>query len=112
MRSRCHLHFNQLEAFREFLVSRGWVEEQAKGQYEKLRMRHKREKDPLILHVREGAKEHFTTWGLSEKMASAFLHRRQEPTSAEIASVLHDEQYHLAAAGDHEVSPVAPNLER
>jgi hypothetical protein len=78
MRSRCHLHFNQLDAFKSFLLGRGWVEEPTKGPYEKLRMRHKREREPLILHARDSATQHFTTWGLSERMANVFIRSRRE----------------------------------
>lgn len=84
MSSRCKLHFNQLEAFKAFLIGRGWVEEPTKGPHEKLRMRHKRERDPLILHARDSATEHFTTWGLSERQAQAFLNskKQREPQTA------------------------------
>lgn len=77
-RSRCKLHFNKLDEFKAFLISRGWVEEPSKGVHERLRMRHKRERDPLILHATDTATEHFTTWDLSEKMANAFLNSTRE----------------------------------
>lgn len=72
-RSRCHLHFKHLDEFRDFCVSQGWVNEGPKGDYEALRMRHPNHKDLLIVHQKNSASQHFTTWGLSERMSRAFF---------------------------------------
>lgn len=63
------LDFHQLQQFKEFLVRRGWVEETPK-ESELLRMRHKRERDPVILHASE---KDISLWGISAKLASAFV---------------------------------------
>jgi hypothetical protein len=73
MRSRCLLHFNQIEAFIEFCKSEGWHIVPTKGEYECLRMVNGDRKHPLIVHSRNSAKAHFTTWGESEWMTKKFL---------------------------------------
>jgi hypothetical protein len=89
-RSRSQLHFNTLEEFKAWLIARGWEEQPTKGFYEVLRMRHKKEKEPLILHRKDSATQHFTSWGLSDKMVNSFLRSRrdehvkkEEPVTAE-----------------------------
>jgi len=61
-----------------FCEGRGWTVEPAKGGYEALRMRHPDRKDPLIVHDRDGANEHYTTWGESARMVSAMLRARKK----------------------------------
>lgn len=83
MRSRCTLHKEKLDAFRAFCEWRGWTAEAPKGLYEVLRMRHPDRKDLLIVHERDGATEHYTTWGESARMVSAMLRERRSAMSKE-----------------------------
>ena len=73
-----NLQIKELNSFRDFLLARGWVPEEPKKS-EALRMRHKREKNPVILQNHE-AGEHFTTYGVTDRMAQAFLHQRKLST--------------------------------
>jgi len=40
-------------------------------------MRHADRRDPLIVHDRDGAAEHYTTWGESAREAKAFIRARR-----------------------------------
>ena len=80
-RSRSRLHHSHLEAFKAYLVELGWVEEPTKGIYEKLRMRHPRYNDPLIVHSKEEATQHYTTWGHSDRLATGFLNQKRRETN-------------------------------
>lgn len=75
MRSRCTLHKTKLAEFQKFCEVRGWHSETPKGPYEALRMRHAGRRDPLIVHDRDGATEHYTTWGESSLELSKFMRR-------------------------------------
>lgn len=77
MRSRCTLHKTKLADFQRFCEGRGWMAETPKGAYEILRMRHVDRRDPLIVHDRDGAKEHYTTWGESARELAKFMRRRR-----------------------------------
>lgn len=76
MRSRCTLHKSKLAAFQAFCEENGWQAEPTKGGYEVLRMRHADRPDPLIVHDRTEAKEHYTTWGESARMVKRWMRVR------------------------------------
>jgi len=86
MRSRCTLHKSKLATFQAFCEARGWVAEPSKGDYEVLRMRHPERRDPMIVHERSNATEHYTTSGESQKQVRAFIRATSRDT--EVASVL------------------------
>ena len=72
-RSRNRLHVSKLEAYKQFCVSQGWVEEPGKSFFEILRMRHPEVKDLLIVHTRCTDKlVHFTIWGVSAQLFNEF----------------------------------------
>jgi len=77
MRSRCTLHKTRLADFQRFCEGRGWLAEAPKGAYETLRMRHADRRDPLIVHNRDGATEHYTTWGESSRELTKFMRSRR-----------------------------------
>ena len=77
MRSRCTLHKTKLAEFQAFCETRGWQAETPKGPYEALRMRHADRRDPLIVHDRIEAKEHYTTWGESSRELTKFMRQRR-----------------------------------
>lgn len=77
MRSRCTLHKTKLADFQRFCEGRGWLAETPKGAYEVLRMRHPGRVDPLIVHSRIEAKEHYTTWGESANELRAWMRYRR-----------------------------------
>lgn len=77
MRSRCTLHKTKLAEFQRFCEGRGWLAETPKGAYEVLRMRHVEHRDPLIVHDRDDATEHYTTWGNSARELAKFMRRRR-----------------------------------
>lgn len=76
-RSRCTLHFNKLAAFTLYLESRGWIVEPPKSIYEALRMRHPNSQMPCILHKKDSATEHFTSWGLSQELVKDYLRSKK-----------------------------------
>ena len=76
-RSRCTLHKTKLMDFTAFCVSRGWASVPVVGAYEVLRMRHPDRPDPLIVHNRISAAEHYTTWGESQTELDAWLEARK-----------------------------------
>lgn len=77
MRSRCTLHKTKLAEFQTFCESQGWQAQPPKGAYEILRMRHADRRDPLIVHDRLEAKEHYTTWGESSRMLTRFIRTKK-----------------------------------
>jgi hypothetical protein len=77
MRSRCTLHKSKLAEFQNFCEANGWQPEHHKGAYEVLRMRHADRRDPLIVHSRLEAKEHYTTWGESSRMLARFIRSKK-----------------------------------
>jgi hypothetical protein len=76
-RSRCTLHKTKLMDFAAFCRSRGWSAVPVVGVYEVLRMRHPGRVDPLIVHDRDSATEHYTTWGESQTELRAWLRTRK-----------------------------------
>lgn len=81
MRSRCTLHKTKLGEFQEFCESRGWTAEPPKGGYEVLRMRHSGRVDRLIVHDRDDATEHYTTWGESTNLFRAWAAANRKSTA-------------------------------
>lgn len=81
MRSRCSLHQSKLAEFQAFCEARGWTVELTKGGYEVLRMRHPGRAHPLIVHDRNDAKEHYTTWGESANELRAWMRSRKKEQS-------------------------------
>lgn len=89
LRSRCTLHVNQLEPFIAFCQSLDWVKLPTKGDFEVLRMRHPKAKEPLLVHKKLGRwdpKEnsfklvHYTTWGQSAVLVKQFLRAKKFQT--------------------------------
>ena len=74
MRSRSRLHKSKLSEFKSWLESRDWNEEPTKDFYEVLRM--KRMGETLLVHRRNDVKEHYTTWGASDRELSVWLRKR------------------------------------
>lgn len=77
-RSRCTLSVTKLCLFRDFCKQKGWVQVNAKGYFEVLRMQHPNEREPLIVHTKLQTKAgnepvHYTTWGNSAKLVNQFL---------------------------------------
>lgn len=73
MRSRCTLHKNKTDDFREYLRWRGWVEEPPKGDFEIIRARHPLGKEPLIIHYRTSGGDHLTAWGIGLTLVKQYL---------------------------------------
>ena len=76
MADRSTLHFKHLEAFEEYLQSKGWVIEPLKGYYEVLRARHPERKRPLIVYRKGYAKEHCSVDGRDYGIIRDFLRNR------------------------------------
>ena len=83
MRSRCTLHVNKLEEFTAWLESKGWSKVEPKSCYEALRMRFKGEDGwkTLLVHIKNAATEHLTTWGTSELAVRSWLKERKDEHS-------------------------------
>lgn len=81
MRSRCTLHKTKLAEFQTFCEGRGWTAEPTRGGYEVLRMRHPGRVHPLIVHGRDSATEHYTTWGESANELRVWLRSRRKEQS-------------------------------
>jgi len=80
-RSRNSLARNKLDEFKAFCVSKGWVEQSNKGEYEVLRMRHPDWKEPMIVHQRINVDSvHLTTWGNSADMLRRYFRSKREDT--------------------------------
>ena len=80
-RSRSTLHIKKLPLFRQWLAEeRGWEEVPTKSIYEKLRMVKQTgsSKETLIVHQRDKAIEHCTTWGISQRMLCDWLRGRRQ----------------------------------
>ena len=74
MRTRNLLHKTKLKEFQTFCESLGYQKEEAKGEYEVLRMRGS--EGVAIIYERYGEKargDHYTTFGLSTKLAEKFI---------------------------------------
>ena len=75
MRSRNRLHKSKLTQFSNWLEWHGWTPEKTKGLYEVMR---KRKGDELLLvYDRNEAKEHYTTYDVSERELSRWLNQRK-----------------------------------
>jgi hypothetical protein len=76
LRSRACLHRSKLDEFKQWAISRGWVEEAAKGDYEVLRLRMPGKKGaPAQVYDRhQGA--HLTTFGESQKLVRRWIRER------------------------------------
>ena len=79
MRSRSMLHMNKLDDFREWLKTQGWLWQEPKSVYEALRMVRKGKygNKTLIVHRKDSATEHLTTWGESQVWLSKWLKERR-----------------------------------
>ena len=78
-RSRCTLHKSKLGDFTQWLLARGWNVEVPKGDYEVLRMRLANDyKTILLVYDRNNAKEHYTTFGVGDRMMRKWLRERNE----------------------------------
>ena len=79
-RSRCRLHINKLEGFKNWLAARGWQEHECKGPYEVLRMRLKKggEWRTLLVFTKGNANEHLTTYGLSYDLMKKWFKERNK----------------------------------
>lgn len=77
MRVRDLLHKTHLNAFRQWLEKRGYVNQTPKGDYEVLRMRHVDDQHPLLVYDRIDAPEHYTTHGVAYRMATEFYRQRR-----------------------------------
>jgi hypothetical protein len=78
-RSRCQLHHTHFDDFVAFCESAGFKRVETKDPFEVLRMTppYKGTGGPLIVHSKSGAKEHYTTWGISADMAQQFFRVRR-----------------------------------
>lgn len=74
-RSRCTLHKSKLNDFKKWLESFGWTQEETKGGYEALRMRHN-DHGVLLIYDRNDAKEHYTTFGAGNRLVNTWLRKR------------------------------------
>jgi len=85
-RSRSQLHHTHFDAFVAFCESCGFERVPTKDVFEVLRMTpppHKKSGGPLIVHSRDCAKEHYTTWGVSADIAQQFFRaRKREPSNS------------------------------
>lgn len=79
-RSRGTLHQRQLEPFARFCEAHGWKRASLGSPWEVLRMKHADRRNPLIVHTRAEAREHFTTWGESQRMLVAWIKERRSET--------------------------------
>jgi hypothetical protein len=78
-RNRGYLALHLVRDFALFLSRMGWKEEPLKGDtcYQLLRMRHWKEKDPLIVYQKGTATKHATVYGLGADLAKKFVRERQ-----------------------------------
>ena len=78
-RSRCTLHINKLADFTAWLEGKGWKKVETKDHYEALRMTHKSKYGlkTLLVHRKDSATEHLTTWGESEQLVQKWLRERE-----------------------------------
>lgn len=73
MACRHRLHHNHLERFKSYLIGKGWVIEEPKGEYEVLRARLDGRKRPLIIYTRLEAKEHYSVDDRDWRIISGFM---------------------------------------
>ena len=76
-RSRCLLHKSKLTEFTTWLKNIGWVQEETKGVYEVLRMRHTTQ-GVLLIYDRSTATEHYTTFGVGTRLVHTWLHKKND----------------------------------
>lgn len=79
-RSRSQLHRTHFDAFVAFCETQGFKRVPTNAVFEVLRMTppHKGTGGPLIVHSRDSAKEHYTTWGVSADLAEQFFRTRNK----------------------------------
>lgn len=87
-RSRSELRKDDLEDFRAFCEQSGWRQQERKGDYEVLRMRHPEIKEPLIVHKRlktvcGNIPRYLTTWGQSQRMATEYVRHKAKLSGVE-----------------------------
>ena len=82
MRSRCRLHINKLHDFAKWLRDKGWIQLPTKSEFEALRMMNpsieKRINGILLVHRKDSATEHLTTWGVSDIELTKWLKWRKK----------------------------------
>jgi len=80
LRSRSTLHMNKLHDFTEWLKAQGWLWQEPKSIYEALRMTRKGKysNKTLIVHKKDTATVHLTTWGESQVWLLKWLKERKE----------------------------------
>lgn len=66
------LHQSKLSDFTQWLENRGWTKEELKGEFEVLRMKWNNG-PPLLVFRRIDAKEHYTTYGISQDLVKQFI---------------------------------------
>jgi len=81
--SRCELHVSALREFAEYCVSKRWVEEPTKGEYEVLRMTRVQNKHPLLIYRRLRQTEHYTVSGVATILVAAYLRDKRNGRSQE-----------------------------
>jgi len=77
MRTRSDLHKSKLVYFKTWLRGLGWEESRPKGFYEVLRMTHDKYSGVLLVYDRNEAKEHYTTFGISDELLHQWLREKQ-----------------------------------
>lgn len=75
--SRNSLHKSKLQEYIEFCESKGWEQVKAKSCWEVLRMTNPQSKNPLIVHTKLDAPEHYTTHGVSHDMWKKYAHEKR-----------------------------------
>lgn len=76
MAERCLLHKNKLDLLKWWLTSRGYEIQATKGYYEVLRA--KKEKDAVIIFVKDNAKEHLTVQQKDNGLIRRFIRETKE----------------------------------
>jgi hypothetical protein len=76
-RDRALLHLSKVDAFRDYLVAHGFLdEEKSASPYEILRMRGPR--GQVIVYRKASASEHATVYGIGEELARSFIRDTRE----------------------------------
>lgn len=71
MAERCLLHKNKLEAFKEWLIRKGYEIQDTKGFYEVLRA--KKDKNTVIIFAKDRAKEHLSVQDKDRRLVWEFI---------------------------------------
>ncbi|MBM66077.1 MAG: hypothetical protein CMH55_07580 [Myxococcales bacterium] len=77
MVDRSLLHFNDVDAFADWMGERGWERAPTKSCYEVLRLVAPHGAPPIILYARYRAKEHVTVQGQAEAMVRRYLRQKK-----------------------------------